>query len=151
MLFDFLSKLADINTQILRIFSVRRAPHRGENLLVSHHTSGVFRQERQQLKFFWRELEFCAALDRTVAQGVHFEVADSQNGYFRLALHAVPQRCPHARQQFTDIERFVDVIVSTEVKGFDLFGLALTRRQHNNGKVGLFSRSPYHVFSIAIG
>src|SRR5262245_26185658 len=76
MLFNFLPKLADVNAQVLRIFGMRRTPHRGQNLLVSHHASRVFRQERQQLEFFWRELEFCAASRRAVAYGVDFQIAD---------------------------------------------------------------------------
>ena len=39
--FDLLPQLTDIDAQILRVFGVRRAPHRDENLLVRNDAAGV--------------------------------------------------------------------------------------------------------------
>ena len=45
VIFNLVPQLADIDTQILRILRMRRAPHRSENLFMGHHAAGMPGQE----------------------------------------------------------------------------------------------------------
>ena len=69
---------------------------------------------------------------------------------FPLALHAVPQRGAHARQQLANIERLVDVIIRAEIERLDLLGFALARRENDDRHVGPFARARDHVLAVAV-
>ena len=78
MFFDLLPELADIDAQILRVLGMRRAPDRGENLLVGDDAAGVAGEKRQQLELLRRKLDLCARARGTVAHGSIFDSADAQ-------------------------------------------------------------------------
>src|SRR5882757_8843514 len=109
---------------------MRRAPDGGEDLSVRYDASGVLCQERKKFELLRRQLEFGAGAAGAMADSVNFQITDAQHRDFSLALHAMPQRRAHTRQQLANIERLIDVIVGAEVERLDLFSLALTRRQH---------------------
>src|SRR5438552_12722276 len=50
LVLDLLPQLADIDPQILRVLDMRRAPDRGEDLLVRQHPASVAGEERQQIE-----------------------------------------------------------------------------------------------------
>jgi hypothetical protein len=61
-----------------------------------------------------------------------------------------PRETDRLRQEFADIERLVDVIVSTKIERFDLFGLALARRQYDDRQIRPFAGAPDDVLAISI-
>src|SRR5664280_3875341 len=104
---------------------MRRSPDRRENLLMGDDTSGVLGEKRQQLEFLRCQLDFIARARRAVAYGIDFEPADLQHRDFSLTLHTVAQRSAHPREEFTDVERLVDVIVGAQIERLDLLRFTL--------------------------
>ena len=150
MVFDLLPKLADVDAQILGVLSVRRSPDRREDLFVCDDTPGMLSEEGEQFEFLRREFKLRAGTRCAMPHRINLEIADMQNGDFRLALHAMPQCRAHAREKLTDIERLVDIIVSAEIERFNLFGFALARRQYDNRYIRPFTSAFDDFFAVSI-
>jgi len=86
-----------------------------------------------------------------VTHCIDFKSTDAQHRNLGLALHPVPQRRTHPRQQLTDIEGLVDVVVGAEIERFDLFDFAIARGQNNDRHIGPFATTADDILAVAIG
>ncbi len=56
ILFQFLSQMSHINTQIVTVFDRVWPPYLVKELALGEHFSGIVEQHRQQAKFNWRKM-----------------------------------------------------------------------------------------------
>src|SRR3984957_18988308 len=51
-------ELSDENPEVLRVLGMRRPPDRGQNLPMAHHSARVAKEDRKQVIFFRRQLDW---------------------------------------------------------------------------------------------
>src|SRR6185503_21129699 len=114
------------------IFRMRWAPDGGEYLLVGQDLSGVAREKEKKFKLFRRQLDLLAGSADPMSDIVDFQVAQLENGRFSFSLHPMTKCGPHARQQFTDAERFVDEIIGAKIERLNLLDLPIACRKNDD-------------------
>src|SRR6266540_6943171 len=148
---DFLTQVPNVDAQVLSILRMRGSPHGSENLPVGHDLAGVPCKKRQELEFLWRQLHLFVRARHATTKVVDLNLLDSQNRYFILPPHAMPQRRPHPCHQLAHAERLVDEIVCPQIQGFDLFGFPVPRGKHDNGHVGPWPNFSDHILAVTVG
>ena len=132
----FLSELADIDAEILRVVRVRRPPHGCQDLPVRNDFAGVSSEETTAA-----QIPSASALisepraHHTMAHAINDEIGRPKHRSFRFALDAVAKRGSHTRQKLSDAERLVDEIIPAKIECFNFFCFAIARRQNDDRHV----------------
>lgn len=97
--FDFLAKLPNQHPQVFRLIGNRSSPHRFQQRSMGHHSSGIPRQDTEQIEFLWSQSDLIARADDAAAVEVNDEIADFESpGAWLLRPEDSAQCRPHASE-----------------------------------------------------
>src|ERR1700678_58079 len=98
---------------------------------MGNHFARPPREIDEQIKFFWREMDFLPFyFDRSRIQ-IDGEISRHDRGRLFVCYWTSPQLRPNSCQEFVHAERLGDVIVSPRVQRFYLRTILPAHREHD--------------------
>src|SRR5262245_55347548 len=110
---------------MLRLVHRVTPPDSLQNSPVRQNAIGIVRQERHQIELLGRESDLFIAAKDPMAIVVNRQVANAETSARSVVVDKYsPQGHTNPRDQFIGTKRLGDVVVRTELEGFDLFAFA---------------------------
>src|ERR1700676_1721030 len=124
-------QLVDHHPQVLRLFSIVRAPHRLQQSPVRQRLPLIRHKQLQHLVFLRRQMHFRLAHRHPPVLEIHRQLLGNKR-LWRFSLRMPPQARANPRQQLLDAKRFDDVIIRSRIQRQHLVPLRIPHRQHDD-------------------
>src|SRR5580693_1219996 len=149
---QLLPQVSHVYPHIVAVLGVRRPPDFAQDLTMREHLAGIGDQQGQQTVFNRSQVyRLPTFVDGAQAQ-IDLDVAELENGAESRAGIPAPARSgAHPRQQFSDAERFGQIVVRAGVQGLDLILLADPGRQYDHGYTRPSAQIAQQFHAVAVG
>src|SRR6266542_251093 len=129
---ELAAQLPDEHAQILQVLGMCRSPDGGQDLSMGEDPAGIAHQERQEVEFLGGEFERGPVLARVMLGYVNGDLSMAQYRCRMADRIVVAQGGTDACQKLANAEGLVHIVVGAEIERFDLFHLAVARRDDDD-------------------